>query len=169
MSRITLNEVRDRNIWEGWIKEAKNCRLDDGSLQKFLDHLKNDYLHDYGTSAKATAAAAFATANAFALYEGLTGFQWSCVAMCVLGQMCFPYNKLGFTVIDYDDLLYPQYEYRFAELKISAERAEKLRQEAKARISKSGGVAHPDVMEWWQKLANGQFPEWLKVEKGGAK
>lgn len=169
MSRTTLSEARDRNIWEGWFKEAKKCRLDDGSLAKFIDHLKNDYKHDYGTSARATAAAAFATANAFARYEGLTYFQWSCVAMDVLGQMCFPDNKLGYMVIDYDDLLYPQYEYRFTERKISAEGAEKLRQEAKTRISESDGLVHPDVMAWWQKLANGQFPEWLKVEEGGAK
>lgn len=169
MSRITLDEARDRNIWEGWFKEAKNCRLDDGSLQKFLDHLKNDYLHDYGTSARATAAAAFATANAFARCEGLTGFQWSCVAMDVLGQICFPDNKLGFTVIDYDNLLFPQYEYRFTGCKISAEGAEKLRQEAKAQISESDGIVHPVVMAWWQKLANGQFPEWLKIEEGGEK
>jgi hypothetical protein len=168
MSRITLDEARDRNIWEGWFKEARDCRLDDGSLQRFLDHLRNDYLHDYGTSARATAAAAFATANAFARYEGLTGFQWSCVAMGVLGHMLFPDNKLGFTVINYDDLLYPQYEYRFTERKISAKGAEKLKQEARAQISESDGLVHPDVMAWWQKLANGQFPEWLKIEKGDA-
>ena len=164
MKRITLDEARDRNIWESWFKEATNCRLDDGSLQKFLDHLKNDYLHDYGTSARATAAAAFATAIAFAQYEGLTGYQWGYVAMDVLGRMSFPNNKLGFMVIDYDDLLYPQYEHRFTERKISAEGAQKLRQEAKARISGNDGVVHPEVMAWWQKLANGQFPEWLKVE-----
>ena len=169
LSLTTLDEARDRNIWEGWFKEARNCRLDDGSLQRFLDHLRNDYLHDYGTSARATAAAAFATANAFARYEGLTGFQWSCVAMDVLGQMCFPDNKLGFTVIDYDDLLYPQYEYRFTERKISAEGAEKLKQEAKARIGEGDEWVHPDVMAWWQKLADGQFPEWLEIEGEGAR
>ena len=83
--------------------------------------------------------------------------------------MCFPDNKLGFTVINYDDLLYPQYEYRFTERKISAEGAEKLRREAKARIGESDGMTHPAVIAWWQKLADGQFPEWLKVEEGGAK
>ena len=167
MSRTTLDETRDRNIWEGWFKEAKKCRLDDGSLAKFIDHLKNDYLHDYGTSARATSAAVFATANAFARHEGLTGFQWSCVAMDVLGQMCFPDNKLGFAVIDYDDLLYPQYEYRFTERKISAEDAKQLKQEACRKIAESDGMVNPDVMAWWQKLANGQFPEWLMVEEGG--
>ena len=169
MSRTTLDKTRDRNIWEGWFKAAKKCRLDDGSLAKFIDHLKNDYLHDYGTSARATSAAVFATANAFARHEGLTGFQWSCVAMDVLGQMCFPDNKLGFTVIDYDDLLYPQYEYRFTERKISAEGAKQLKQEASRKIAESDGMVHPDVMAWWQKLANGQFPEWLMVEEGGNK
>ena len=165
MRRTTLDEARDRKIWEGWFKEAKKCRLDDGSLQRFMDHIRNDYLHDYGTSARATAAAAFATANAFARYEGLTGFQWSFVAMDVLGQMLFPDNKLGFTVIDYDDLLYPQYEYRFTERKISAEGAEMLKQEARDRISSSDGMVHPDVMAWWKKLADGQFPEWLKIKE----
>lgn len=162
--KIELNETKDREIWEDWFREAKNCSLDDGSLAKFLDHLKNDYQHDYGTRARATAAAAFATANAFARYEGLTGFQWSCVAMDVLGQMCFPDNKLGYMVIDYDDLLYPQYEYRFTERKISAEGAKQLQQEASRKIAESDGMVHPDVLEWWKKLARGEFPKWLVVK-----
>ena len=170
MSKITLSEARDRDIWQGWFEEAKKCNLEDGSLNKFLDHLKNDYQFDYGTSARATAAAAFATANAFAGYIGLTGFLWSCAAMYIIGKMCFPHNKLGYRIVDYDNLLYPQYEHDFVGCRISASGAESLRREAQANIDESNGrVVHPAVMAWWNRLAKKDFPYWLLIEEGGEK
>lgn len=168
MSKTALSEKRDRDIWQGWFKEAEKCKLEDGSLQKFLDHLKNDYEFDYGTSARATAAAAFATANAFAGYIGLTGFLWGCAAKDILGKMCFPNNKLGYRIVDYDNLLYPQYEYNFVGCRISASGAESLRREAQANIDESNGRGiHPDVMAWWKRLAKGDFPHWLHIVKEG--
>ena len=166
MNRTTISESEDRAVWEGWFKEAQKCKLEDGSLQKFLDHLKNDYQFDYGTSARATAAAAFATANAFASYIGLTGFLWSCAAMDILGKMCFPHNKLGYKVIDYDNLLYPQYQDRFTENKISEAGAERLKQEAQNLIDE-GGLVHHDVLAWWKRLAGGNIPHWLHIVKEG--
>ena len=167
MNRTSISESKDRAVWEGWFKEAQRCKLEDGSLQKFLDHLKNDYEFDYGTSARATAAAAFATANAFASYIGLTGFLWSCAAMDILGRMQFPDNKLGYRVVNYDDLLYPQYQHRFTEIKISQKGAETLKQEAQKLIDE-GGPVHPDVLAWWKGLAEGKLPYWLLIKEGGA-
>ena len=163
--KSTLDEGRDRKVWEGWFEKAKECRFDDGSLKNLLDHIANDYNLDYGTQAKATAAVAFAAASAFANEARLTHFQWEAASMDLLGRMMCPFNKLGYEFLDYDDLMYPQYEYRFTERKISAAGAKKLKEEAQKMLDKDGGYyAAPYVRDWWKKLARGEFPSWLIVK-----
>ena len=164
--KIELNEGRDRPLWEGWFKEAEKCNLEDGSLKKFLDHLRDDYAYDYGTYARATAAAAFATASAFARHFGLTMFLWDAAALDIVGKMMFPQNKLGYVVLDYDDILYPQYEERFSHRKISKEGAEDLKKEAQRLLDeRKGEMVSEWVVEWWKKLARGEFPKWLEVKE----
>lgn len=164
--KIELDEGRDRSIWEGWFEEAKKCDVDDGSLQKFIDHLANDYNHSYGTYAHSAAAAAYATANALAKKFGLTGFQWGYTGMEIVGRMLCPHNKSGIRLLDYDDLLYPQYEDRFLEHKISEESAEELKKEAQKLIDEHrAGMVAPVVLKWWEKIAKGEFPKWLAIKK----
>lgn len=163
----TLDEWRDRKVWEGWFEKAKECRFDDGSLKKLLDHIANDYNLDYGTQAKATAAVAFAAASAFANEAKLSHFQWEGAAMDLLGRMMCPYNKLGYAFLDYDNLLFPQYEYQFTTRRISKKTADKLVKEAKRLSSKKDkdGLVAEEVFEWWRKLAKGELPEWLEIRE----
>ena len=161
--KTQLDEGRDKGVINGWFEQAKKVRLGDGSLDKFLRELNDNYRHDYGTTCHAIAAAAIAAAYAMAHEMGPTGFQFSCAEMEFLARSRFPHNKLGFSVCDWDDVLYPQYANRFTGLDISGDTAERIKAEAKRRIDE-GGAIHPTVKEWWSRLAAGDFPEWLRVE-----
>ena len=53
-------------------------------------------------------------------------------------------------------MLYPQYGYKFAKT-ISAERFEKIKEQAKENLEKNE-CAHPDVIKHWQSIVNGEIP-----------
>ena len=167
--RIALDEKRDAEIRKKWYEEARRCRLDDGSLLKFMKRLVGKYEHDYGTIVHAMTAAAIAGAYAVehSPQGGITGFQHSCFIMEFLAKEQFSNNKFGFFVRDVDDILYPQYQEKFCKLKISSKTADKIRQEAKMNLAnKNNGV--PPVRDWWQRLADGNFPEWVEIEEWSA-
>ena len=162
---IALDEKRDAEIWRKWHEEARRCRLDDGSLLKFMKRLVGKYEHDYGTIVHAMTAAAIAGAYAVenSSQGGITGFQHSCFIMEFLAKERFSHNKFGFFVRDIDDILYPQYQEKFCKLKITRKTANKISQEARMNLAnKDRGI--PPVREWWQKLADGNFPQFVEIE-----
>ena len=73
MKKIKITEAD--HLENEWLEQAKTQTLE--TLPEFINHLMNDYEHDYGTSIKATAVAMLATFNACNNSEqgGFTGFQ----------------------------------------------------------------------------------------------
>lgn len=150
------NITEEQKIHEEWFKQAEEVKLD--TLPKFLDHLINDYVHDYGTIVHAIAAGAIATAWAMNASEqgGITGFQASCLTWSFIRHWYYNNNKTGMRLIDYDKMLYPQYEDRFAKT-ISKGTWEALQKEAKANLE-SHEQAHADVAQHWQSIVDGVVP-----------
>ena len=104
----------EMKIHEVWYKEAKNMTLE--GLPEFINHLMNDYEHDYGTICHAMTAGGIATMNAMNKSDqgGITGFQAGAI-MCefIRNWRYRMKNKTGLKLVDYDHFLYPQYEERF--------------------------------------------------------
>jgi hypothetical protein len=132
-----LEEGTDRfkEVLEEWDKEISE--IDSNKLKYFIDKLSNSYKHDYGTICHAMAAAAKAGAVALDRSEqgGITGFQAGAVMWQFIHQWNYSSNKTGMEIIDYDKMLYPQYDYYFNDRNLSKDIWKALQKEASDRIN----------------------------------
>jgi hypothetical protein len=109
--------------------------------------------HDYGTCVYAMSIAGEAAFNFVARKLGVTGFQASCADMDILRRT--RRIKGGFALLDYENLLYPQYRERFDELtweRLLVENKEWLREKAGVLLAENSN-AHPNVRSHWERLA----------------
>lgn len=128
--------TEEYGLQKQWYEQAVNMTLD--KLPGFLNHLLNDYQHDYGTICHAIAAGAIATIHAMDRHpQGrITGFQASCIMWEIIRQLNYSNNKCGMRLIDYDEMLYPQCQDKF-EKTISKETWDTIREEAKKLMKKN--------------------------------
>ena len=159
--------TEDMHIEKEWFVEAKNQTVE--TLPKFINHLMNDYCHDYGTMVHAVSACGMAAIHAANNTDsgGITGFQASCVMWNLIRQICKTNNECGLRLIDYDDMLYPQYEDRFEKI-ISKGTFKCMQKCAKEKLDeeKSADVkfhAHPAVIAHWQSIVDGKVPFGYKL------
>jgi hypothetical protein len=108
--------------------------------------LTEDYHHDYGTICHAVAAAGLAAmwSVSHSPQGGITGFQAGFCMWDIVRQWSYPSNRCGMKILDYDNLLYPQYEDKF--FSISKETLEQVQKEARNRIEE-----HQRVHDIWEK------------------
>lgn len=129
--------TEEMQIQDEWFKKAKSMKPDD--FPEFFRELTEDYEHDYGTVCHAMAAIGLAAMRAFDRSEGarggITGFQAGCVMWEVIRHMNYEDNKCGLRLLDMDNLLYPQYEYKFHSIDKDVWKA--VQEEARNRIKES--------------------------------
>lgn len=144
-----------------WYKEAGEQTMD--TLNSFISHIMNDYEHDYGTVCHAFAACALATIYACDKTEqgGITAFQSSMVMWKIVRQLLYPNNKCGLRMINFDDMLYPQCDYKFDKT-INSHSFNTLQNEAKKLLEKDS--AHPHVIAHWQSIVDGAVPFGYKIK-----
>ena len=161
MKKIKITEAD--HLENEWLEQAKTQTLE--TLPEFINHLMNDYEHDYGTSIKATAAAMIATFNACDQSEqgGFTGFQVGFIPWFMMDKF-WGESEVGRRIINFDDMLYPQYEYKF-EKTISPKTWKNLQEIAKEKMKESIENFHPNVRLHISKIAAGQVPFGYKVKE----
>ena len=162
MKKPIIEEDGEHDIW---YKEVEEISYE--KLPAFIDHLVKDYEHDYGTIVHALAAGAIATIKAMNRTEAgsITGFQAGCVMWQFICKFMYPDNKLGLKLLNYDELLYPQYAEKFRR-EISKSTFEKIQQEARQKLveladnTENGKphMCHPSVYAHWQSIVKGQVP-----------
>ncbi len=161
--KINITEC-DKGVIEEWFEDAKKQTLE--TLPAFMNHVLNEYDHDYGTIVHAISACALAAAWAGNHSEqgGITGFQAGFVMWDFIRHWSFSNNKCGLKIVDYDDMLYPQHKYKF-EKTLDHDIFKKLQQEAKARLEQddkgvevNGYCMHPDVRKHMKSIVNGEVP-----------
>lgn len=160
-NRLKINE--EMHLEKEWFEQAHEQTLE--TLPEFIRHVMNDYIHDYGTVCHAVSACAIAAAWA-ANNEpegGITGFQAGFVMWDFVKQWEYPNNKLGFRLVNYDKLLYPQYEDRFRFESITRKQFEKLQEMAKESLG--DGDACDAVSNHWQSIVDGKVPFGLKIRE----
>ena len=146
-----------------WFEEAKQQTIE--TLPDFMERIMNGYDHDYGTVCHAVAACALAAVWAANKCDGggITGFQASFVMWDFIMQWMYPSNKCGLKLIDYDNMLYPQYAYRYEKL-ISPAVWNNLQREAKKNLEEDDKYAFDCVTEHWKSIAvDGRVPFGYKV------
>lgn len=154
MSKITLDESKDKDVIDEWFEEAKKQTLD--TLPEFMRHLTEDYIHDYGTIVHAMSACMIAAG--WAVNEspqgGITGFQSGFIKFGILkhwdGVDC------PIRIVKYDDMLYPQYDSRF-ENTISQDTWEYIQEKAHEYLNESEH-ASDKIIEHWKKIVEGEVP-----------
>lgn len=126
------------------------------SETELMEYVKGlvDRPHDYGTCVYAMSMAATAAFYYVSHKLGVTGFQASCADMDILRRT--RNLKYGHRIIDYNDLLYPQYwdDERtpiFQALMREPESRERFAGEARKLLDGNGNAATA-VKEHWQRL-----------------
>ena len=123
-------------IHKEWHKEAKEMTME--KLPEFIRKLTEDYGHDYGTIVHALTAGAIGTMWAMdrTPHGGIAGFQAGCIMWQFIREWNKSGNKCGMALLDYDNLLYPQYEYKFDKA-ITPSAWEAIQKEAKKHLEES--------------------------------
>ena len=155
--------TEEMNLHEEWFKQAREVKTVD-ELAAFVDHMLNGYYHDYGTVCHAVAACALAGAWLGAHSEGITHFQASFVMWDFIRRWLKPYNVCGLRLTDFDDMLFPQYRYRF-EKTISKETWENLQKEAQRLLADKDRRPSSDVENHWKSIVEGIVPFGYRIKE----
>ena len=155
MSYIDMENDREFEVREQLQNERKNIKTFE-DLVSFLQKVKENCNTGYGTAPRSIAQAALATAWYLSTDFGITGFQASCVMWDFIRDWLFPSNKCGMKIVDYDDMLYPQYWDKF-EQTITKDTFEALQVAARKNLEDKT-QAHPSVIAHWQSIADGKVP-----------
>lgn len=150
--------TEEMGVHKQWYEEAHDMTAD--RLPEFIRKLTEDYQHDYGTICHAVAAAAVAGAWSVERSPcgGITGFQ----AGAIMWEFMRHWNhvKGPARLLDYNDLLYPQYENKFRT--ISDETWQHIKDQARKNLDENG-EAHPAVVAHWQSIMSGEVPFGLAI------
>lgn len=132
-------------------------------LVEFLTYVKDNCNCGYGEAPRAMAQACVAVAYHLADVFGITGFQAGFVMWDFIRDWMYKSNECGLRILDYDEMLYPQYDYKF-EKTISERTWEALQKKAKERLEEDlkkderpWGL-HPEVKAHMQSIADGKVP-----------
>lgn len=165
MDKIVIAE--EMHLEKEWFEDAKKQTIE--TLPDFMNHVLNDYDHDYGTIVHAVSACAIASAYAANHSEngGITCFQAGCVMWDFIKQWMFSDNKCGLRIIDYDDMLYPQYNNKFCKKTIPSYAWKSLQKRANEFLEETnnGEVAADEVIKHWQSIVDGKVPFGYTVEE----
>ena len=148
-------ESREFEVKEQLEKERRDIKTFD-ELVAFLQNVKDNCNTGYGTAPRAIAQAALATAWYLSSEFGITGFQAGFVMWDFIRDWQYSSNECGMKIVDYDTMLYPQYDYRF-EKTISKYTWSALQKAAEKNL-KDREYAHPNVIEHWQSIVDGKVP-----------
>lgn len=156
-------------------KEYIYKKANDIKTKEDLDNLLNEILNskeiDYGKIVYAMSGAMLGVAKFIDRSEigGITGFQAGFVGWEMVKDFLIHDNKTSMRIINYDEMLYPQYKEKFKKT-ISKRTWECLQEQAKIYLKeieekKGHEHAHPKIIKHWKKIAKGKLPFGYKVEK----
>lgn len=159
MERQVITE--EMGVHKEWYKQAERETVD--TLPEFINHLLNDYVHDYGTICHALAAGAVATVWAMNNdpHGGITGFQAGAVMWEFVRNWMHEDGPMK--LVKYDNMLYPQYEDNFDKV-ISKETFSYLQEKAKENLENRNGAASR-VIDHWQSIVDGNVPFGYKIKE----
>lgn len=134
-------------------------------LVAFLKYVEENFNYDYGVAPRAMAQAALAVSWYLCDKFGITGFQASFMMWDFIKDWQFRNNRTSLKILDYDNMLFPQYEYKFVDKTISSRVWASLQEAAKENLEKDSEHAHPAVIAHWQSIVDGKVPFGFTVEE----
>ena len=151
-----------------WMEmDVSDVDLED--IPGFVTKAMCGYEHDYDSVVKAFTACLCACAWAINQQAGLTGFQAGFVPLLFMQKWNGIGEDVGLRVIDYDNMLYPQYEENFSKVMsqdVYNSLVEKARENLRGVEDGSRPYpVHPDVIAHWQSIAEGMPPFGYSVKR----
>ena len=152
-------------------QEYKNYiykKADDVKTKEELDNMLaeviNDKELDYGKICYAISGCMLAVLNYIDRSEvgGITGFQASIIGWQMVRKLICD-SETALKLIDYDNMLYPQYECDFDKV-IDEALWKTLQEKAKEKLEKVPD-AHPNVIKHWQSIVDGEVPFGYKIKR----
>lgn len=149
--------------------EVKNYILEKGKniesieeLTELIKEVETDFNNGYGIAPRAIGSVCAVVGNYLSYKMGITGFQAGCAMFDFITGYLITDNKCGLRLIDFDEMLYPQYEYKF-DKKLKKSTWELMQKRAKELLEEKGFV-HPDVKNHWESIAQGKIPFGYSLE-----
>lgn len=125
-------------------------------LTAFIKDVEEHYNCGYGEAPRAIAQAALAVAWYLSSKFGITGFQAGATMWdFITGWQCLD-NKCGLKLVNYDNMLYPQYYHKFNKT-ISSDTWEALQKQAQEYLT-SSELACQSVITHWKNIVDGVVP-----------
>lgn len=125
-------------------------------LTAFIKDIEEHYNCGYGAAPRAIAQAALAVGWYLSSKFGITGFQAGATMWdFITGWNCID-NKCGLKLVNYDNMLYPQYDYKF-EKTINSHTWEALQKQAQENLA-SSERASSSVSTHWKNIVDGVVP-----------
>lgn len=144
--------------------EAKDYILTKGrdiktaeELVELIKEVETNFNYDYGVAPRTIGAVAAVVAKYLSGTMGITGFQAGCAMWNFIISYHMASNKCGLKLVDWDEMLYPQYQYKY-EKTINRRTWKALQKEAANNLGRSGDYASPEVVEHWQSIVDGKVP-----------
>jgi len=158
-------EITEKDkVHEEWYKEARQMTPE--NLPAFITKLTTEYIHDYGTICHACAAAAVAATWAIehGPQGGITGFQASAIMWEYIRNWMHGGENKPLRLLDMEDLLYPQYYYKFNAISKSTwDHIQIVAKEKLEKVEIGDESAHPNVIAHWKSILEGRVPFGLVV------
>ena len=151
----------NKDVIDSWYKRASEVTPE--TFGDLINELLHGYELDYGAKIHAAAACTIAMFNACDDIFSLSGFQGSASVMQILYKLNYPCNKTGIRIVDYDEMLYPQYEDKFRSIsrntwKLLRKRADELLAEHYCSFINNQSRVHPSVLHHWTDISSGIVP-----------
>lgn len=155
-----MEEINEKRLYEEAMEQKPE------TLGDFVMKAMCDYPHDYGSVCVAVAACALAAVYAANSLPqgGITSYQAGFVMWEFIRQLNYRGNKCGLRMIDYDNMLLPQYADKY-EKTISSDTWKLLQEEAKRNLEEKSKYAHPNVINHWKSIVDGVVPFGYKIEE----
>ena len=153
--------TEDMHPEKAWFAEAG--KMTEEEFPEFFKRIIQGYEHDYGTACHAVAAVALGAAWAACSDAniGLSGFQAGFVMWDFIKNWTKSGNECGLRLVDYDDMLYPQYARKFDKV-IDTYTWDAIQKKAQEKLEKED-YACSVVTEHWKKIVEGIVPFGYRV------
>ena len=147
---------------ELYIKESRQTIE---TLPAFMEEVMSmDHTYESIVTAIAMCAVAAAWAANNHPNGGITGWQASFVMWEFVGHWMNKQDSAGMKLVDFDDMLYPQYNYKFNDRTISASTFEALQEKAK-NLLETSKYASKEVKAHWKSIVAGTVPFGWEIRK----
>ena len=137
------------------LEKGRNIKTID-ELAELIKEVEENFNYDYGVAPRSIGAVATVVANYLSRTMGITGYQAGFVMWDFILSYMKTSNECGLKLIDWDEMLYPQYQYKYEKI-IDRGTWNALQKQAAKNLEEADYAAR-EVIEHWRSIVDGVVP-----------